>query len=124
MIPESQLTKWRRLADEATSGDWSAGAPPSCVVAGSRGIVAAIPPPSRGGVFECEANRDLIITARSAIPALVEEVRTLQGLLRTVVATTHRPDAADQSRVSVPPGQQLRFDRLIDIICDAVSSAP
>ena len=72
MIPDTQLTEWRRLAEEVTPGKWEQASKGSRIIH----IHGAV---SVEGVIECDDSKAaaFIAAARIAVPALLDEVERL-----------------------------------------------
>jgi len=72
-ITPDQLTKWRAICDAATEGPWTVKNWGSGCYSISSGNVDVTP-----GSFGKRENYDFIATARTAIPAWIEEVEQLR----------------------------------------------
>jgi hypothetical protein len=88
-LTEAQLVEWERIIAEATPGPWEVHAPldgrkPGVFVARARGL--GVPPKFYVAFLPemdpCDALRDarLIAAARTAVPALIAELRRLRAL--------------------------------------------
>lgn len=94
MIPESQLAEWQRLADEATPEPWfndSMPPGPSGSVMYSNAVLGMLGQhiaerPAHENRSATYSDMRFIATARTALPALIAEVRRLREQLTTAVA--------------------------------------
>lgn len=100
MIPPAQLKEWRALADAATPGPWHAPSLASGVRHLERNVEwygDQCPDdhnlPGRRGADGGSSDGNFIAAARTAVPALIDEVERLRSALLCLVRMDLCPDS-------------------------------
>lgn len=88
---EADLARWEALADQATPGPWRVGHPWSaeeywhylCSEASKAYIIGPYDV-DEGGIASTPDDAAFLAASRTAVPALVDEVRRLRGVLTRI----------------------------------------
>jgi hypothetical protein len=83
MLTDEQLAEWQALAEAATPGPWELRGDGDAIVAGPELVAFAAPVGYSNSeiVFNTPADAALMALSRTAIPALIAEVRRLRALV-------------------------------------------
>lgn len=93
-MTEQRLAEIEARAKAATEGPWIESE--MQVAAVTRGVIAVIPTPRVGGVFDCQQNKAFIAHAREDIPYLLTTLRAAEAReARLREALTERIDYHD-----------------------------
>ncbi len=70
------IAEARELCEKATRDPWTKNG--LSVVAEGRGVIANIPTPSKGGVFDCSDNVEFIARSHTLLPLLADKLEALE----------------------------------------------
>lgn len=115
MITDDDLTRWEELAAGATEGPWRTGNHrlasdfhhgAGTVMNDERVLLVG------NSNFDCAADAALAAEARTAVPALVAEVRRLRGVDAEIGQTLNRLQAAHEERDAL----RTQLERAVELL--------